>query len=164
MSRKQISTDARLTQLYHVTRLVMAGVFIYASIDKIIHPDLFAQAVYNYQVLPGYLVNLTALILPWLELILGTCLLINRWMAGASALAAVLMALFVGMILFNLARGLDISCGCFSTAPDEDPITAMTLARDILFLIFSLGLAGLVFVKRTHCIGKTILANEKRKP
>ncbi|MEE4362916.1 MAG: MauE/DoxX family redox-associated membrane protein, partial [Desulfotignum sp.] len=142
MQRKQISIDAKLTILYHFTRLVMAGVFIYASIDKIIHPDLFAEAVYNYQVLPGYLVNLTALILPWLELTLGTCLLISRWMAGASALAAMLMALFVGMLIFNLARGLDISCGCFSAAPDDDPITKLTLVRDILFLIFSLTLAG----------------------
>jgi uncharacterized membrane protein YphA (DoxX/SURF4 family) len=142
MPRKQISIDTKLTLLYHVTRLAMAGVFIYASIDKIIHPDLFAQAVYNYQVLPGYLVNLTALILPWLELTLGCCLLINRWMAGASALAAVLMALFVGLTCFNLARGLDISCGCFSTDPDNDPVTRLTLARDLLFLIFSLGLAG----------------------
>jgi uncharacterized membrane protein YphA (DoxX/SURF4 family) len=150
MQQKRISTDAKLTLLYHFIRLVMACVFIYASIDKIIHPDLFAQAVYNYQVLPGYIVNLTALILPWLELTLGACLLINRWMAGASALAAVLMALFLGMILFNLARGLDISCGCFSTSPDEDPITALTLTRDVLFLIFSLTLAGLVFVKNTR--------------
>ncbi|MCA1785630.1 MAG: DoxX family protein [Desulfobacteraceae bacterium] len=149
MQQKQISTDAKLTILYHFTRLVMAGVFIYASIDKIIHPDLFAEAVYNYQVLPGYLVNLTALILPWLELTLGACLLINRWMAGASALAAMLMALFVGMIIFNLARGLDIGCGCFSAAPDEDPITLLTLVRDLSFLILSLGLAWLVYVKHT---------------
>lgn len=157
MQRNQISIDAKLTILYHFTRLVMAGMFIYASIDKIIRPDLFAQAVYNYQVLPGYLVNLTALILPWLELTLGTCLLINRWMAGASALAALLMALFVGMLIFNLARGLDISCGCFSTAPDDDPITTLTLVRDILFLIFSLTLAGLVFV--TKCACRTIVTD-----
>ncbi|HSL62521.1 MAG TPA: MauE/DoxX family redox-associated membrane protein, partial [Desulfotignum sp.] len=150
MPRKHLTADGKLTFGYHFTRLVMAGVFIYASLDKIIHPDLFAEAVYNYQVLPGFLVNLTALILPWLELTLGTCLLINRWMAGASALAAVLMALFVGMILFNLARGLDISCGCFSAAPDDGPITALTLVRDMLFLIFSLTLAGLVFVKNTR--------------
>ena len=150
MLQKKSSHDVALTTGYHFTRLVMAGVFIYASIDKIIHPDLFAQAVYNYQVLPGYLVNLTALILPWLELILGCCLLINRWMPGASALAATLMTIFVGLTLFNLARGLDISCGCFSTTPDEDPITLLTLARDILFLIFSLGLAGLVYVRKTR--------------
>jgi len=143
MPQKKISHDVILTILYHFTRLVMAGVFIYASIDKIIHPDLFAEAVYNYQVLPGYLVNLTALILPWLELTLGTCLLINRWMAGASALAAMLMALFVGLIIFNLARGLDISCGCFSTAPDEDPVTFLTLARDLVLLCLAWCLAGL---------------------
>jgi uncharacterized membrane protein YphA (DoxX/SURF4 family) len=153
MPKKNQSKNAALTMGYHFTRLVMAGVFIYASIDKIIHPDLFAEAVYNYQVLPEYLVNLTALILPWLELILGACLLANRWMAGASALAAILMALFVGMTIFNLARGLDISCGCFSTDPDDDPITVLTLARDICFLIFSLGLAGLVFVKNTCRVG-----------
>ncbi|MDZ7667435.1 MAG: MauE/DoxX family redox-associated membrane protein [Desulfotignum sp.] len=150
MPQKKLSHDVIFTIGYHFTRLVMAGVFIYASIDKIIHPDLFAEAVYNYQVLPGYLVNLTALILPWLELTLGTCLLINRWMAGASALAAMLMALFVGMIIFNLARGLDISCGCFSAAPDEDPITALTLVRDLSFLILSLGLTWLVYVKHTR--------------
>ncbi len=155
MHKKKQPKNVAFTIGYHFTRLVMAGVFIYASIDKIIHPDLFAEAVYNYQVLPEYLVNLTALILPWLELTLGACLLINRWMAGASTLAAMLMALFVGMIIFNLARGLDISCGCFSAAPDDDPITVLTLARDILFLIFSLGLAGLVFVKNTCRVGNT---------
>jgi uncharacterized membrane protein YphA (DoxX/SURF4 family) len=150
MSQKKLSHDVILTLGYHFTRLVMAGVFIYASVDKIIYPALFAEVVSNYQVLPGYLVNLTALILPWLELILGFCLLINRWMAGASALAALLMALFVGMIIFNLARGLDISCGCFSAAPDDDPITALNLVRDILFLIFSLALAGLVYVRKAR--------------
>ena len=147
MPQKKLSHNVIFTTGYHFTRLVMAGVFIYASIDKIIHPDLFAEAVYNYQVLPGYLVNLTALILPWLELTLGTCLLINRWMAGASALAAMLMALFVGMIIFNLARGLDISCGCFSAAPDEGPITALTLARDIVLLCLAWCLTALTLYK-----------------
>jgi hypothetical protein len=154
MSQKKLSHDVILTIGYHFTRLVMAGVFIYASIDKIIHPALFAEAVYNYQVLPGYFVNLTALILPWLELILGACLLINRWMAGTSALTAALMTIFVGLTLFNLARGLDISCGCFSTATDENPITVLTLARDVLFLILSLGLFLLLFVKNTRRVGK----------
>ena len=160
MQQKQISRNAKITILYHFTRLVMAGVFIYASIDKIFHPDLFAQAVYNYQVLPGYLVNLTALILPWLELTLGTCLLINRWMAGAAALAAALMTIFVGLTLFNLARGLDISCGCFSTGPDDDPVTLLTLARDILFLVFSLGLAGWVYVRKARDVMETLLDDQ----
>ena len=160
MPRKNHSADVKFTFGYHFARLVMAGVFIYASIDKIIHPDLFAEAVNNYQVLPGFLVNLTALILPWLELTLGTCLLINRWMAGASALAAMLMALFVGLILFNLARGLDVSCGCFSAAPDGGPITMLTLLRDISFLVLSLGLAGLVYIRKTKTVEEILDANQ----
>ncbi|MDH3851011.1 MAG: hypothetical protein OEV09_08130, partial [Deltaproteobacteria bacterium] len=35
-----------------VLRIVLGWVFIYASLDKIRHPDLFAEAVYNYQLLP----------------------------------------------------------------------------------------------------------------
>lgn len=134
--------------LYHVTRLVLGGVFIYASMDKIIHPQAFAQAVFNYQVLPGFLINLTALILPWLELILGVCLLLNRWVQGASGMVAILMSIFLGMIVFNLARGLDISCGCFSTSTEEGPMSMFTLLRDIIFLILAYVLVVFTFYKR----------------
>ena len=133
---------------YHLTRLVLGAVFIYASLDKILNPGAFAQAVFNYQVLPGTLVNLTALILPWLELILGACLLSNRWMTGASSIAAGLMTVFIGLILFNLARGLDISCGCFSTSPAEGPMDKLTLLRDALFLVLALCLVALTFYKK----------------
>lgn len=133
---------------YHSARLVLGAVFIYASLDKQCNPWAFSQAVYNYQVLPDALINLTALILPWLELILGFCLILERWMMGASSLVAVLMAIFMGLIVFNLARGLDINCGCFSTKPEEGPMDKLTLARDGLFLCLALGLAALTLYKK----------------
>jgi len=151
MNKNRLSKEVKLPLFYHFARLVMAFVFIYASLDKCLHPGAFAQAVFNYQVLPGALINLTALILPWLELILGLCLLSNRWMGGASGLAAILMAIFMGLIFFNLARGLDISCGCFSANPEQGPMNMLTLARDGLFLGLALGLAALTFYKRTVC-------------
>lgn len=52
--------------VYHAARLFMGGVFLYASFDKILHPAAFAEAVYNYQILPDAAVNLAALTLPWL--------------------------------------------------------------------------------------------------
>jgi hypothetical protein len=48
-----------------VLRIVLGCVFIYASLDKIRHPDLFAEAVYNYQLLPEVAINLWAIWLPW---------------------------------------------------------------------------------------------------
>lgn len=54
-------------------RIFLGLVFVVASVDKIIHPKAFAEIIYNYQILPGSLINLTAIILPWLELLLGLC-------------------------------------------------------------------------------------------
>jgi uncharacterized membrane protein YphA (DoxX/SURF4 family) len=130
-------------KLYHILRIVLAVVFIYASIDKIMHPHDFSRAVFNYQILPDYLINITAILLPWLELVLGICLLANIWMSGASLTALVLMILFMAAISFNLIRGLDVGCGCFSSTTEEG-MTALTLLRDILFLVMSLGLVTTV--------------------
>ncbi len=130
-------------KLYHILRITMAVVFIYASIDKIVHPHDFARAVFNYQILPDYLINITAILLPWLELVLGICLLANFWMNGASLTAFILMIVFMAAILFNLIRGLDVGCGCFSSTTEEG-MSSLTLLRDILFLVMSLGLVTAV--------------------
>ena len=45
-------------------RLILGGVFIYASLDKIAHPAEFAKAIGNYHVVPFGLENLMALALP----------------------------------------------------------------------------------------------------
>jgi rhodanese-related sulfurtransferase len=99
-----------------VARLILAGIFIYASLDKIAHPAAFAKAVFNYQILPNALINLTALVLPWLELFLGLCLLAGIWLPGAVLTANGLLILFLIAFMFNLARGLDVNCGCFGSS------------------------------------------------
>jgi len=131
---------------YHVTRIILAFVFIYASIDKIINPQAFAQAVFNHQVLPEILINRISIVLPWMELILGICLLFNVWMNGASALTAVLMFIFMSTITFNLLRGLDVGCGCFSTN-GEGSMNSLTFIRDLIFLCLSFSLVVVVFRK-----------------
>jgi rhodanese-related sulfurtransferase len=98
-----------------VARLIMAGIFVYASLDKIAHPAAFANDVYNYQILPDTFVNLTALVLPWLELFLGLCLLAGIWLPGAVLTANGLLVVFLAALVFNLARGLDVNCGCFGS-------------------------------------------------
>lgn len=119
-------------------RLIMAGVFIYASYDKIMNPAAFAEAVFSYQILPSQLINITALVLPWLEFFLGILLLAGIWLPGASLGISLLMTIFIGALLYNLARGLDFYCGCFSTAPTGTGVSWLIVVRDIWFLILSL--------------------------
>jgi len=139
MKRIEVSENKRawLSQanLLPAGRLFLGGIFIYASLDKIFKPGLFAEAVYNYQILPDVLVNLMALVLPWLELVLGLMLVAGVWLPGAVMLSTLLLLIFSGSLIFNMVRGININCGCFSTEPSTDPITWWTVMRDASFLI-----------------------------
>jgi uncharacterized membrane protein YphA (DoxX/SURF4 family) len=130
---------------YRAARWILGVVFIYASIHKILDPAAFARAVYLYQILPDGLVNLAALVLPWVELFLGILLIIGIWMPGTAALCTLLFMVFMGALSYNLARGLDIGCGCFSTSPAAEAAGIRTVARDGIFLVVSLYLLCATF-------------------
>jgi uncharacterized membrane protein YphA (DoxX/SURF4 family) len=123
-----------------LSRLFLGGIFVYASYDKILHPLPFAEIVYNYQILPGVLVNLAALVLPWTELLVGLCLILGLWLPGAVLVCNLLVLVFFGTLIFNLARGLDIDCGCFTTSlgPSSGGHMLWYLARDGFFLLVGL--------------------------
>jgi uncharacterized membrane protein YphA (DoxX/SURF4 family) len=144
-------------------RLAMAGIFIYASIDKITHPSAFAKDVYNYQILPDALINMVALVLPWFELFLGICLLAGFWLPGAVLTANGLLVVFLCTFAFNLARGLDVNCGCFSTGAAAPAMSAgWYLMRDALFLAVGIFLFCSVFFHgRRASPQSTAAGNEK---
>jgi cation diffusion facilitator family transporter len=135
---EDVQIRQRMQQIVFLAlRLLLGTVFLYASYDKILNPQAFAQAVYNYQILPDMAVNLTALVLPWLELLLGLCLVTGFWLPGATAASTALLSIFIGALVFNQVRGLDIHCGCFSTDTTSGPIDMWTVLRDIGFLAVS---------------------------
>jgi uncharacterized membrane protein YphA (DoxX/SURF4 family) len=119
-----------------MSRLLLGGLFVYASFDKILHPAAFAEAVYNYQILPDALLNLTAILLPWLELSTGLFLISGLWLRGAVFTCNALLALFFAALAFNFARGLDIDCGCFAASAGASAGGSMVLylLRDAFFL------------------------------
>ena len=117
-------------------RLALGLIFILASVDKIIHPKAFAEIVHNYQVLPDQLVNLTAIILPWVEVFLGLLLILGIWLPGSVLVSNILLLIFFGTLVFNTARGINVHCGCFSTsASPGTPSPAWYIIRDSVFLL-----------------------------
>jgi len=115
-------------------RIVLGVVFIWASIDKIAHPAGFAEAIYNYRMLPHWTINLMAIIMPWLELICGILLIVGVLWRGSAFMIGVLLAVFIVALSSALIRGLDISCGCFTVDGDHG-IAVDLLVRDILMII-----------------------------
>jgi uncharacterized membrane protein YphA (DoxX/SURF4 family) len=135
-----------------VARLILGAVFIYASMDKIAHPAAFAQAVRNYQILPGVMINLTAIVLPWLELVIGVLLLIGLFQEGSIPIVTLLLSVFFGAMVFNLARGLDIHCGCFHTS------TQGTDRAPMLWYVFR---DGLLLLPALYLFYRTFWARRK---
>lgn len=96
-------------------RFVLGFIFVYAAMEKITQPAEFAKAIANYHFLPQLSVNLFALVLPWMELLAGLALIAGVHVRGSALLLAVLLTAFTCAVALALARGLDISCGCFGT-------------------------------------------------
>ena len=130
-----------------VARLILGAIFIAAGIPKILDTASFAGVVYNYHLLPDMLINIFAITLPWLEVTVGSLMILGIWLPGTVILYNLLMIAFIGALAFNTARGLDISCGCFSTEPGE-AINFGTVLRDVLIFSASLYLAFTVFIKK----------------
>ena len=120
-------------------RILLGGVFVWASWDKILDPAAFAQAIANYQIVPSAPGNLAALILPWVELVCGGCLILNRWTRGSALLTAALMVVFMAALGTNIYRGVDVNCGCFTLDEEAPGNMWLYLVRDAVFLAVAIG-------------------------
>jgi uncharacterized membrane protein YphA (DoxX/SURF4 family) len=118
-----------------ICRLTLAIIFLYAGIEKIFNPGDFAAAIYNYRLLPDYAINFTAILLPWLEVIIALNLISGTNTRGAALLSALLFLTFAIALTFNLLRGLDISCGCFGASSGN--INWFYLVRDLSLFCMS---------------------------
>lgn len=117
-----------------VCRLIVGGVFIYASLDKLQHPDAFALVIHHYRLVPYSLLHPFAMMLPMVELIVGAALVLGLRQRGAALIAVLMNVMFMVAISLALYRGLDISCGCFNT--DGGHGVGLTLLwRDALLLL-----------------------------
>jgi uncharacterized membrane protein YphA (DoxX/SURF4 family) len=123
-----------------LTRVVLGGLFMYASMDKLANMDDFAKIIHNYKMLPVELVNLLAIFLPWLEFIVGFCLVIGKYERASLLLYSFMLIIFIIALTQALVRGLDISCGCFSVKPSTTSEVWLRIVEDIVMLFFSVNL------------------------
>jgi putative oxidoreductase len=94
-------------------QIALGALFVAAALPKIVDPPGFAHMVYNYRLVPGVLVNLMGLVMPWLELLAGLALVLGIWTRTSAAMIGGLLLVFIAAISLNLARGNAIDCGCF---------------------------------------------------
>ncbi len=139
MNRRFLDND----YLTLLIRLIVGGIFIYASLDKITNPAQFARIVYNYHLLPAAMINIFALMLPWVELLCGIFLVVGYKQEGSVLILNLLVLAFIAALTVNLFRGVNIECGCFTVSSKAKSNIIDLLLRDIgllaltLYLFFS---------------------------
>jgi putative oxidoreductase len=121
-------------------RIFLGGVFIAAAVPKIIDVEAFAISIATYQLLPLSLINLQAIVLPWLELITGVLLIVGfRTKAQALAINGMLV-MFIAAIYIAMSKGIEAQCGCFGAEAEEtmNGLTWTKIIEDAGWLLIGL--------------------------
>ena len=139
INRYSKKMDFNKNILIYYCRFIIGCVFIYASFDKIVDPLKFSDAISSYEISSliglSWLDNVLALSLPFLELILGLCLLFGVFLDEAINFIIFLMIFFIIMLSQAYFRGVTLSdCGC---GLSESTISG-DIIRDFILLFICL--------------------------
>tara|TARA_Y100001968_G_scaffold311256_1_gene333124 strand:- start:286 stop:747 length:462 start_codon:yes stop_codon:yes gene_type:complete len=133
--------------LSYIFRIILGIVFIYASYSKILDPKAFSDNIHNFHVTPIGVENLAALIIPWMELIIGVLLITGVFLEGATSITISLLVFFIIILTQAVIRGIDVHCGCFKTEADAGATNLrFELIKRIVEDFIYLGMA--IFIKR----------------
>ena len=132
-----------------LARLVVGGVWLWAGLLKVPHPEESVTAVRAYQLLSPSLAVGVGRVLPMLEVVVGACLVVGLLARGTGLVSALLQLAFIIGIASVWSRGISINCGCFGDGgPDPDAFGKYPweIARDSGLLLLSL---LVVWLRRT---------------
>ncbi|MBM4175207.1 MAG: DoxX family membrane protein [Ignavibacteria bacterium] len=119
-----------------VIRFFLGFVFIYASMNKISSPGEFALSISNYQLFPNFLINFTAVFIPWLELVCGFGLIFGFHLRENAFVYLSLLITFTLLIALSMIRGLDIECGCFGSE-DSSKVGFLKILENLALILLS---------------------------
>jgi len=109
-----------------IVRLVLGVVMILYAAPKIADPGAFLKEIENYKIFPTQppqLLNLTAVGLPWVEMLGGIALIVGVFRRGSATLFAILLISFTVAIAFRTSAEMKktpektlcqikFDCGC----------------------------------------------------
>ncbi len=126
-----------------LARLVVGGVWLWAGLIKLPHPEASVAAVRAYQLLPLDVVPLVGRLLPIAEVLVGAMLVVGVLTRFSGLLSALLQVAFIVGIASVWARGIAIECGCFGDGGTVAWAQARAqypweIARDVGLLLLSL--------------------------
>lgn len=149
MSRWRLGAWSVVAWVGLLARLVVGGVWIWAGLIKLPHPEESVTAVRAYQLLSPSLADGVGRVLPMLEVVVGACLVVGLLARVTGGVSALLQLAFIIGIASVWSRGISINCGCFGDGgydPDAFSKYPWEIARDTGLLLLSV---LVVWLRRT---------------
>jgi uncharacterized membrane protein YphA (DoxX/SURF4 family) len=110
-----IPTSQLVNNMFILLRIFIGSVFMVSGLGKLLSPyQNFLYVIQAYQLLPSWGEVLVAQVFPWIELLVGSFVVLGLWTSWSLRGALVLFGIFVVVVGQALIRGLPLeSCGCF---------------------------------------------------
>ena len=115
-------------------RLILGVVFLQSGIAKLGQITVFIQSVDSYALLPHPVAVFYGHLLPWLEVLAGSYLLLGLFLSSTAVLTGLLLVSFLIAIGSALVTGKTIDCGCMIGGAQE-PVSWLLFFRDFLMLL-----------------------------
>ncbi len=138
-----IKTFLEKKQILLISRIILGGLFIYSSVDKIIDPVAFATIIHHYRLAPPNMINFAAVVIPWIEFVPGLFLVFGIKLRASALIINLLLVFFTVVLAVTAFRGINVSCGCFSTSTAVKSNLAIRIIED--FGMLALGLHVMFF-------------------
>lgn len=126
-----------------LAQLVIGALFVAAALAKLGDLSDFATQVNHYRIAPVAIVNLVAVVTPWIELLVGLSLLLRVRPRAGAVVALAMLLVFTVAVAAAWARALDFRCGCFGKAG------AQTIGAQKFFENLALTLLAVAAVTRS---------------
>jgi uncharacterized membrane protein YphA (DoxX/SURF4 family) len=117
--------------LIRACRIGVGLVMLAAALGKIGDPGAFSSQIHHFHLTPVGAENLIAVLLPWVELVVGLSLALGLQARSGAWLGFAMMIVFTIAVGSALARGLNIECGCFGTA-SSSRVGGMKIAENLV--------------------------------
>lgn len=137
-----------------ILRLIVAVTFCIAAAGKALDFKGTKESIANFGA-PRWAVGSLSVIIPAAEVFAAILLIPSVTVRYGSILAMLLLLLFFGVIVANLAKGRRPNCNCFGQAYSK-PIGWDTIAQNLLLLSCTVIVAWIDIYDTSLGIGKTI--------
>ncbi len=134
------------SECVYLAQLSLGAVFALAAAFKLLDLKEVVRVVRDYDLLPEPLNVFVGFSVIPVEVALAAGHLTGRLLVVMAPIGTLVLGCFALAIGVNLARGRDISCGCFGR--DSEAISVRSLARVLVLLLGELAVAHQAWVAR----------------